>query len=120
MYASVQPIQVGLMEGWQSSWDGNDFGRYVYSWPVVSFLPWFIIFMINRMMANHSCFRGHLGRIGIVESPICSRDYETIDHVLWNCKIFVAKRPQFFMDMPLIKFCIFVNKSIKNLFCSVI
>jgi hypothetical protein len=41
---------------------------------VVSFMPWFkrfdgdqvIILMIKRMMANHSCLRSHLGRIGIV------------------------------------------------------
>jgi hypothetical protein len=62
-------------------------GRYAYSiWPVVSFLPWFkrfdgdrvIISMINRLMANHSCLKSHLGLgigigigIGIVKSPMC-------------------------------------------------
>jgi hypothetical protein len=67
-------------------------GRYAYSiWPVVSFMPWFrrfdgdrvIISMINGMMENH-CLRSHLGRIGIVESPmcVCSRDYATMDHAL--------------------------------------
>jgi hypothetical protein len=64
-------------------------GRYAYSiWPVVSFMPWLrrfdgdrdIISMINRMMANHSCLRSHLGRINNVESPMCvySWDYETL------------------------------------------
>jgi hypothetical protein len=71
----------------------SDMGRYAYSiWPVVSFMPWFryfdgdqvIISMMNRMIANHLCLRSHLGRIGIVESPmcVCSWDYQTGDHVL--------------------------------------
>jgi hypothetical protein len=64
--------------------DDSDIRRYAYSiWPVVSFLPWFrrfdgdlvVIAMINRMMANHSCLRSHLGRIGD------NRQYEKIDHV---------------------------------------
>jgi hypothetical protein len=55
-------------------------GRYAYSiWPVVSFMPWFrrfdgdrvVISMINSVLAIHSCLRGHLGWIGIVESPMC-------------------------------------------------
>jgi hypothetical protein len=79
-----------LLEGWQSGWEGSDMVRNAYSiWPGVTFIPWFrrsdgaqvIISMIKRMMANHSCLRSHLGRIGIVESPMCdcSRDYETVD-----------------------------------------
>jgi hypothetical protein len=79
----------------------SDMGRYAFSiWPVVSFTPWFrcfdgdrvIISMMNRMMANLTCLRGHLGRSGILESPICvcSRDYETVDHVLWGCERFDA------------------------------
>jgi hypothetical protein len=60
-----------------------------------------IITMIDRMMANHSCLRNHLGRIGIVEIPMCfcSRDYETVDHVLWGCERFDAERPQLWMDL---------------------
>jgi hypothetical protein len=56
-----------------------------------------VIAMINRMMANHSCLRSHLGRIGIVENPVCV--YETTDHVLWSCGRFDAKRPQLWMDL---------------------
>jgi ribonuclease HI len=85
--------RVRLLEGWQSGWDGSDMGKYAYSvWPVVSFMPWFrrfdgdqvIIFMINRMMANHSCLRSHLERIGMVESPmcVCLRDYALVEHVV--------------------------------------
>jgi hypothetical protein len=57
--------------------------------------------MINWMMENHSCLRSHLGRVGIVESPtcVCSRDYETIDHVLWGCERFGAERAQLWMDL---------------------
>jgi hypothetical protein len=102
--------RVRLLEGWQNDWDGSDMGRYAYSiWPVVSFLLWFkrfdgdrvIISTINRMMANHSCLRSYLGRNGIMESPMCAclRDYETIDHVLWGCERFAAKRPQLWMDL---------------------
>jgi hypothetical protein len=97
-HAPVQPsdflplFRIRLLEGWQSGWD-SDMGSYSYSiWAVVSFMPWFsrfdgdrvIISMINRMMANHSCLRSHLGLIGIVENPmcVCSRDYETVYHVL--------------------------------------
>jgi hypothetical protein len=75
-----------------------------FIWPVVSFMPWvrrfdgdrIIISMINRMMANYSCLTSHLGRIGIMESPMCvsSQDYGTIDHVLWGCERFDAERPQ--------------------------
>jgi hypothetical protein len=97
--------RVRLLEGWQSGWDSSDMGRYAYSIrPVVSFIPWFrrfdgnqvIISMINGMMANHSCFRSHLGRIGILKSPICvcSQDYERVDYVLWGCERFDAERPQ--------------------------
>jgi hypothetical protein len=60
-----------------------------------------IIFsMINRMMANHSCLRSHLVWIGIVKIPMCacSRDYETVDYVLWGCERFDAKRPQRLTD----------------------
>jgi hypothetical protein len=56
--------------------------RLLEGWPVVSFMAWFsrfdgnrvIISMINRNVSNHSCLRSHLGRIGIVESPmsVCS------------------------------------------------
>jgi hypothetical protein len=104
--------RVRLLEGWQSGWDGSDIGRYAYSiLPVVSFMPWFrrfdgdraIISMINRMMADHSCPRSHLGRVGIVEGPMSvrSRDYETVDHVLWGQEKFDAERPQFWMDLRL-------------------
>jgi hypothetical protein len=52
--------------------------------------------MINRMMANHSYLRSHLGRIGIVESLmyVCSQDHKTmtIYHVLWFCERFDAKK----------------------------
>jgi hypothetical protein len=87
-------------------------GRYAYFiWPVVSIMPWFrrfdgdrvIISMINRMMPNHSCLRSHLGRISIVESPlcVCSRDYEAVDHVLWGCERLDAEMLQLWMDLKL-------------------
>jgi hypothetical protein len=92
--------------------DGSDMEIHAYSiWPVVSFMPCFrrfdgnqvIISMVNRMMENHSCLRNHLGRIGIVESPMCvySRDYETVDHLLWGWERFDAERPQLWMDLRL-------------------
>jgi hypothetical protein len=104
--------RVRLLEGWQSCWDGSYMGRYAYSiWPVVSFMSWFrhfdgdrvIIFMINKMMANPSCLRSLLVRIGIVESPmsVYSRDYETVDHVLGGCERFDAEKPQFWMELRL-------------------
>jgi hypothetical protein len=100
--------RVRLLEDWQ----GGKMGTYAYFiWPVVSFMPWFrrfdsdrvIISMINRIMANFSCLRSHLGRISIVENPmcVCSRDYETVDHVLWGCERFDAKRPQLWMALRL-------------------
>jgi hypothetical protein len=87
-------------------------GRYAFSiWSVVSSKLWLrcfdgdqvIISIINRMMANHSCLRSHWVRIGIVESPmcVCSRDYETVDHVLWGCERFDAERLQLWMDLKL-------------------
>jgi hypothetical protein len=100
--------RIRLLEGWQpSSWDGSDMGRFAYSIrPVVSFMTWFsrfervIISMINRMMANHSCLKSHQGRIGIVESPmcVCSRNYETVNHVLWCSERFDTKRLQLWMN----------------------
>jgi hypothetical protein len=61
------------------------------------------ISMISRMMENHSCLRSHMGRIGIVESPmcVCSQDYVLWDHVLWGCERFDAERPQLWMDLRL-------------------
>jgi hypothetical protein len=86
-----------MLDSWQCGWSGGDMGRYTYSiLPSVSLVPWFrrfdssrcVVTSMNRMMSNHSCLRSHLGRINIVKNLlcVCSRDYETIDHVMWSCE----------------------------------
>jgi hypothetical protein len=54
-------------------------------------------------MGNHSCLRSHLGRISIVKILICvcSRDFETVDHVLWGSKRFNAKMLPLWVDLRL-------------------
>jgi hypothetical protein len=101
--------RVRLLNSWQSGWDGSDLERYAYFiWPMVSFMPWFrhfngnrvILSMMKRMMTNYSCLRSHLGRIGIEEN-LCSRGYETVDHVLWGCDRFDAEKLQLGIDLRL-------------------
>jgi hypothetical protein len=62
---------------------------YAYSiWPVVSILPWF--------KQDHGKSFMALGRGRYRGKSQCifsrSRDYETVDHVLWGCE-------QFLMDL---------------------
>jgi hypothetical protein len=97
--------RVKLLEGWQIGWDGGEYANSI--WTLVSFMPWFRRFdgdqVIISMMANHSFLKSHLGRIGIVESSmcVCSRDYDTVDHVLWCYDSVDAERLQLWMDLGL-------------------
>jgi hypothetical protein len=64
---------------------------------------WYLGFVtsMNMMMSNHSCLRSHLGRINIVKNLlcVCLRDYETIDHVMWNCGRNGSERRQLWNDL---------------------
>jgi hypothetical protein len=85
-------------------------GRYTYSiLPSVSLVPWFnrlnsnrcVITSINRMMSNHSCLRGHLGRINIVKNLlcVCVGDYEPIDDVVWSYERYESERRQLWNNL---------------------
>jgi hypothetical protein len=53
------------------------------------------------MMSNHSCMRAHLNRINIIDEKICvcGEDYETIDHVVWDCFRYQDEIDQLLTDL---------------------
>ena len=87
-----------LRDEWQRMWTGNENGRFTYSiFPVISSRPWFcgrrlprsVIVTVSRILLNHHCLNAHLSRFGIVPSPLCDcgDQYQTVDHVLWGCRL---------------------------------
>jgi ribonuclease HI len=93
-------------EQWQKCWDTGDKGRLCYSiFPKVKWKPWsckidrsrrFIV-SISRMASNHYCLNSHLQRIKIKDSAlcVCGQNYETVDHIVWNCDRFKLERQRF-------------------------
>jgi hypothetical protein len=98
-----------LLREWQGKWDAADtvghcrtlrFAQSIL--PRVSLRPWFdgqaedrkFVSTVSRIMSGHCTARSHLSRFRIVEGAICIglKDYETVDHLLWYCKRFEAKR----------------------------
>jgi hypothetical protein len=45
-------------------------------------------------MSGHCATRSHLSRFGIFEEAmcVCLGDYETVDHLIWQCGRFEAER----------------------------
>jgi hypothetical protein len=87
-----------LLMDWQSRWD---MGRYAFSiFPRARLSPWFlnvvadrpVITVISRLISNHTRVRAHLSRINIVPETMCG--YETVDHILWSCPLYLHERIQ--------------------------
>lgn len=99
---------------WQQQWSAGELGRFCHSIvPSVSNKPWFekylgdlqrpIIRMASRIASNHTCLRDHLNRINIIDEPFCqyceTNEFETIDHVLFNCTKFEQQRIPFIQTL---------------------
>ena len=91
---------------WQKQWDIGDTGRFTYGIsPKVLHQPWFsrtnlprsVIRTVSRIMLNHYALNAHISRFEIVERPLCDCgiNYQTIDHILWECNIRESGRQQF-------------------------
>jgi ribonuclease HI len=95
-----------MLKEWQKRWNIDKMGRFSFSiLPNISLSPWFrditdedrnYIVTLSRILTNHTRTRNHLNRIQIVDDPICvcSENYETVDHILWQCSRFASEREQ--------------------------
>jgi hypothetical protein len=99
-----------LLMDWQSRWDGEDMGRYIFSiFPRVRLFPWFLdvmadrsmITVISRLISNPTRVRAHLSRVNIVAEALCGCgcDYETVDHILWSCSLYRHERIQLWSQL---------------------
>jgi hypothetical protein len=93
-----------MIKQWQHVWRTGDTGRFAHSIrPVVSFKPWFdgqgeertFVTTISRVLSGHCSIRAHQEQFRIVGHPIyvCMMNYETVDHIIWECSRFEVKRP---------------------------
>jgi ribonuclease HI len=85
-----------MLQQWQIKWTNSNTGRLTHSiFPKIQTKPWFadiqeergFVSTISRIMTGHSSVRSHLHRFNIVDNPICvcQENYETVDHLLWEC-----------------------------------
>jgi hypothetical protein len=92
-----------MVKHWQHDWRRGDTGRFAHSIrPVVSVKPCFdgqaeersFVTTISRVMSGHCSIRAHLERFRIVGDPICVcvMNYETVDHIIWECSRFEVER----------------------------
>jgi hypothetical protein len=92
-----------MVKQWQYVWRTGDTGRLANSIrTVVSVKPWFdeqaeersFVTTISRIMSGHCSIRAYLERFRIVGDPICvcMMNYETVDHIIWECSRFEVER----------------------------
>jgi ribonuclease HI len=85
-----------MKQNWKFKWENSDKGRYAHSiFPTVSTKPWFLeiaeergfVTTFSRIITGHTSTKSHLNRFLIVDDPLClcQINYETIDHLLWEC-----------------------------------
>jgi hypothetical protein len=84
-----------MTTGWQHGWR-TGFDHSIQ--PVVSVKPCLeghteersFLTTISRIMSGHCSIRAHLERFRIVRDPICvcMINYETVDHIIWECSRF--------------------------------
>jgi hypothetical protein len=111
---SLLPLEVGNLVSelglrirceWQRTWDAAETGRYTYlifsrvlskAWFKGLQLPRSVIVTTSRMMLNHYALNAHMYRFDIVDSPMCDcgSNYQTIDHVFWECPLRQEGRDQ--------------------------
>jgi hypothetical protein len=86
-----------MVQQWQDVWWTEDTGQFFHSIrPMDSVKPWFDgqaeekrFVTIIRVLSGNCSIRAHLERLRIVGNPICvcMMNYETIDHIIWECSI---------------------------------
>jgi ribonuclease HI len=85
-----------ILQKWKTKWKNSDTGRLTHSiFPDISEKPWFHEFQeergvtntISRIITGHCYVRSHLNRFNIVDDPlcVCRQNYETADHLMWEC-----------------------------------
>jgi hypothetical protein len=85
-----------MKQQWKIKWNSCEEGRLAHSiFPNITDKPWFhelpeerkIITTISRIITGHCSVKSHLNRFNIVEDPlcVCQENYETVDHLLWEC-----------------------------------
>jgi hypothetical protein len=83
----------------QAKWNSADAGRFAHSiFSDATLRPWFEGQKEKRRVvctvSGHCSVRLHLGRFRIVEDLmcVCAEDYETVDHLIWQCERFRVER----------------------------
>jgi hypothetical protein len=86
-----------MKQQWKIKWKKSDTGRLAHSiFPEITTKPWFneiqeergFVSTVSRIITGHtSSVRSHLNRFRIVDDPlcVCRENYETVDHLLWEC-----------------------------------
>jgi ribonuclease HI len=88
-----------MLQKWKTKWKNCDTGRLTHSiFPEVTVKPWFhefqeergVITTISRIITGHCSAKSHLNRFNIVDDPlcVCRENYETVDHLMWECPRF--------------------------------
>jgi hypothetical protein len=56
-----------------------------------------VVCTVSRVLSGHCSVRSHLDRFRIVEDLmcVCAEDYETVDHLIWQCERFRVVRHRF-------------------------
>jgi hypothetical protein len=91
------------LKQWQTDWDTAETGRFAHSIiPKVANKAWFeeheeernFVCTFSRIISGHTATHAHLNRFQILESPlcVCLENYETIDHLIWDCSRFETER----------------------------
>lgn len=104
--------------------DGLSKGRIYFNlYQRSSSRPWFcglglsrgVIVVVNRVRANHHNLAKSLHRKCIIDSPVCKGGYETEDlnHVLWNCDLYLENRYMMYEKLHKIK--LYLPLNVKNI-----
>jgi hypothetical protein len=75
-----------MKQKWQLKWKNSDTRRMAHSiFPNIATKPWFN--EIQEERGVKLAVRSHLNRFQIVDDPLCEcqHNYETVDHILWEC-----------------------------------
>jgi hypothetical protein len=56
---------------------------------------------ISSVMSGHCSIRAHLDRFKIVSDPtcVCMMNYETVDHIIWECSRFEVERRKLLLGL---------------------
>jgi hypothetical protein len=85
-----------MKQRWNIKWKNSDTGRFAHSiFPEIMTKPRFndiqeergFISTVSRIITGHSSVRSPLNRFKIVDDPLCGcqENYDTVDHLLWQC-----------------------------------